>query len=91
MKGSYYGSEKPLMITTTKSVDEVWSKVIDLFAIKGLSIKIIDKLSGLLTSDPFSFLGKNTIETETGTLINTSAWVVSTIPNLDKIIGAWEC
>ncbi len=79
------------MITTTKSVDEVWSKVIDLFAIKGLSIKIIDKLSGLLTSDPFSFLGKNTIETETGTLINTSAWVVSTIPNLDKIIGAWEC
>lgn len=90
LRGSYYDSEKPFTITTTKSVDEVWSKVIDLFATKGLAIKIIDKSSGLITSEKYSFLGTNTTETENGTLTNPSAWVVCTVPKLDKLAGAWN-
>lgn len=90
LTGSYYDSEKPFTITTTKSVEEVWSKIIDLFATKGLSIKVIDKSSGLLTSEPFSFLGMNTVETENGTLANPSAWVVCIYNNPLKIEGAWN-
>ena len=90
LKGSYYGSERPFTISTTKSIDEVWSKVIDLFATKGLSIKIIDKASGLITSESFSFIGKNTNETETGTLTDPSAWIVCSVPNPGQVDGSWN-
>lgn len=74
LKGSY--STAPAEITVNKSIDIVWSNVIDLFATKGLSIKIIDKTNGLITSEKTSFINNYTRENDEGVLENSDAWIV---------------
>jgi len=74
LKGKY--QETPYQIETSKSFDETWSKLIDLFAQKGLSIKIIDKSSGLITSEKTSFLSSYTFENEQGQPEKPNAFVV---------------
>lgn len=49
LKGEY--PNQPMAISTDKSFEQVWSNLIDLFAQKGLSIKVIDKSSGLIVSE----------------------------------------
>ena len=75
LKGKY--QDTPFQIETSKSFEETWSKLIDLFAQKGLSIKIIDKSSGLITSEKTSFLSSFTYEDALGKPINPNAFVVS--------------
>ena len=74
LKGTY--PAMPIQISTDKSVDYVWDKLIDLFAQRGLPIKIIDRSSGLIVSDK-SIL-KTTIEENNGQLQDNSAWIVVT-------------
>ena len=42
-------------VQTDKTVEEVWSKVIDLFAENGIPITTIDKSSGLIVASKTSF------------------------------------
>lgn len=76
LKGQY--SETPYEIITEKPLDTVWSNIIDLFAQKGLAIKVIDKSSGLITSEKTSFLNSYTYENASGGLENPNASVVIT-------------
>ena len=48
IKGTY--PETPIVISSTKSFDQAWDRLVDIFAQKGLSIKIIDRSSGLIIS-----------------------------------------
>lgn len=74
LKGSY--QTKPFETVTTSSLNEVWDKLIDLFAQKGLGIKLIDKSSGLIVAH--NSLVPVTRENEKGQLVDPTAWVVST-------------
>jgi hypothetical protein len=49
LKGAY--STEPKALETEATFDQVWDRLIDLFAQKGLSIKIIDRSSGLIISE----------------------------------------
>ncbi|HMT74164.1 MAG TPA: hypothetical protein PKA77_08855 [Chitinophagaceae bacterium] len=71
-KGTYL--EPPFKFTSTKTYQQVWDNLIDLFAQKGLSIKLIDKSSGLLISNEIVI--KHTVETKTGSLVNSDAYIV---------------
>lgn len=74
LKGKY--QETPFQIESSKSFEETWSKLIDLFAQKGLSIKIIDKSSGLITSEKTSFLSSYTYENEQIKPNNPNAFII---------------
>lgn len=62
--------------TTTKPFEEVWSGVIDYVASKGVSIKNIDKASGIIITDEYSLINSYTYEDKKGQLINPNAYVV---------------
>jgi hypothetical protein len=62
------------MMTTSSQFEKVWDKLIDLFAQKGLPIRIIDKSSGLITSD--RALLPTTVETKDGKLKDPLAFIV---------------
>jgi len=83
LKGQY--SDVPFEVKTKSSKEEVWSKIIDLFATKGLAIKVIDKSSGLITSEPVSFKDSHTREDKNGKLIDKNAFVV--IGNFKDMFG----
>lgn len=74
LKGNY--SESPYEVVSDKEFDQVWSNIIDLFATKGLSIKLIDKNSGLIISEKTSFLSDYTFEDKNGVLENPNASIV---------------
>lgn len=67
--------DTPYEIKTDKSLDVVWSNIIDFFAQKGISIKIIDKSSGLIICEKTSFLHNYTFEIN-GTIRDYNAWIV---------------
>jgi hypothetical protein len=67
---------KQINFETTKSKDEVWAKVIELFATKGMGIGVIDKSSWLITSLPTSFINGYSFENKEGQLINKDAMIV---------------
>lgn len=95
LKGNY--EDKPFEIISEKKVDVVWSNIIDLFATKGLSIKVIDKNSGLIVSEKTSLIQNYTFEDGNGRPKDKTAFVVlgaisyggSNI-NPDKITGEWN-
>lgn len=95
LKGNY--EDKPFEIVSEKKVDVVWSNIIDLFATKGLSIKVIDKNSGLIVSEKTSLIYNYTFEDGNGKPKDKTAFVVlgkinylgSNI-NPDKITGEWN-
>lgn len=60
---------------TNLSYEEVWTRVIDYFAICGIPIETIDKSSGLIVSSNVSFLPYYTRE-KNGIPINPNAYVV---------------
>lgn len=72
LRGTY--PPMPIQITTDKSVDYVWDKLVDLFAQKGLPIKIIDRSSGLIVSDKTVL--KTTVEESNGRLQDNTSWIV---------------
>ena len=72
IKGQY--PEGPYLDTTTLGKEEVWDKIIDFYAQKGLSIKIIDRSSGLIISDRTVLT--TTFENSKGQPIKPTAWIV---------------
>lgn len=90
LKGTYPARNH--YATTDASFEEVWTKVIDLFATSGISITTIDKSSGIIISSRMSFLNNYTRETSDGSVINSSAYVAipkqGGIPN--SIVGDWN-
>lgn len=73
LKGKY--DDKPFVITTPSSFSTVWDKTIDLFAQRGIGIKLIDRSSGLIVAQNAS--APVTSEDSKGNLINKEAWVVT--------------
>ena len=97
LKGTYL--DKPYEVVSDKKFEQVWTNIIDLFATKGLSIKLIDKSSGLIISEKTSFINDYSFEDKTGKLENPNASVViekitysgynqSVKP--EKITGEWN-
>lgn len=72
LKGKY--PSLPIQVTTEKDFAFVWDKIIDLFAQRGLPIKIIDRSSGLIICDKTVL--KTTIENSKGLLDDNEAWIV---------------
>lgn len=68
LKNSY--QDKPFTGLSDNNKDAVWDKIVDFFAQNGLSIRIIDRSSGLIISNP------TTHESTKGGLINPDAFVV---------------
>lgn len=79
IKGSY--PQTPIIVSSEKPFEEVWDKLINVFAQKGLSIKLIDKSSGLIISD--NSLLSATIENKKGIPENSSAVIV--VPQIHNV------
>ena len=82
---------------TATPFDKVWDKLVDLFAKKGLSIKVIDHTSGLIISDRYKLTFTN--EDKNGKLENPDAYIVlpkvylpgsttNIIPT--EVVGEWN-
>lgn len=74
LKGQYRNS--PYKELTSTEFDVVWSRAIDILAETGASIKIIDKSSGIIISEKYSFINSYSYENPGGSLINPNALVV---------------
>ena len=72
LKGKY--PDTPIVYTSEKSFNEVWDNIIDLFAQRGLSIKIIDRTSGLIISDKSKL--SYSFENKKGFIAHPDAYVV---------------
>lgn len=68
--------EKPYIVYTDKSFEEVWSKTIDFFAEKGVSITTIDKSSGLIVASRIRFFGEYITQESSGVPQKEGAFVV---------------
>lgn len=92
-----YADTNHFFAETTLSYEEVWTRVIDYFALEGVPISTIDKSSGLIVSSKVSFLNHYTREVG-GTALNPNAYVV--IPTVRggflnvltpvSIVGDWN-
>lgn len=74
LKNSYQASAYEF--ATSQDKDETWNTLIDLFTVKGLPIKTINKADGVITTDYISFLNSYTWENKDGSLTNPNAFVV---------------
>jgi hypothetical protein len=72
LKGNYPST--PITFHSEKTVNAIWDNIIDFFAQKGLSIKIIDKSSGLIISDNSKL--SYSFENKYGKIKDTTAWVI---------------
>ncbi|WP_462261618.1 hypothetical protein [Ferruginibacter sp.] len=72
VKGTY--PETPMVFSSSQSFDKVWDNLVDLFAQKGFSIKIIDRSSGLIISQ--RSLLSATMEDKNGKPVDPSAIIV---------------
>lgn len=72
LQGKY--QETPFSVTSEKNKDIIWEKVVDVFAIKGIPISLIDKSSGLIVSNKFKLLA--TYELMNGLPKDTSAALI---------------
>jgi hypothetical protein len=59
------------------SYNEVWSRIIDFFAVNGITISVMDKSSGLIVAGKMDFTGRGTVEGSDGQLLNKSAYIVT--------------
>lgn len=73
LKGKYLSP--PYVIESSNNFQNVWDKIIDLFAQKGIGIKLIDKSSGLIVAQ--NSLVTVTKEDKNGKPIDPEAWLVS--------------
>ncbi len=64
------------------SFEKVWSKAIDFFSDRGISIQTVDKSSGLIVSGNYSFRNSITIESSDGGFFDNDKWVVCACPIL---------
>lgn len=93
LKGKY--SDGNFVAYSDKSKEKIWDNIIDFFAKNGLSIRIIDKSSGLIISGTTSL--DWTYENKNGALVHSDAWVViaktqyiSKTIEVGRVIGEWN-
>lgn len=72
IKGNY--PPTPIYYMSDKTYDEVWDKLVDLFAQNGYSISLLDKASGIIISGNYAF--DATIENKDGSLLDPGAYIV---------------
>jgi hypothetical protein len=72
IKGEYPST--PIVYSSTQPFDSAWDKVIDLFAQKGLTIKLIDRSSGLIVSEKTVLI--TSMEDDKGKAISSLAEIV---------------
>lgn len=94
LKNQY--QDAPFQATSTNKKDIVWDKLIDLFAQTGLSIKIIDRSSGLIISERAALSW--THEDKKGNLRNPNAYIVlpklidinQNVVPINNLTGEWN-
>lgn len=69
-------SSETVMIESKLSKDAVWEKLVDYMAVKGFNIKIIDKQSGLVLSEDYSFSNSQTYADKNGNIIDKNAYII---------------
>ncbi len=74
LKGSYVAA--PTEINSSKPADSVWSNLKVLFDSHGLSIKKVDKETGLVKTRKGKFSSVYSFENDEGHLVEPQAWVV---------------
>lgn len=67
---------------TELSYESVWSKAIDYFSERGVSIQTVDKSSGLIASGNYSFKNSVTVESSDGGFLDNDKWIVCACPYL---------
>lgn len=65
----------PMLFTSEKPFDKTWDNLVDLFAQRGLAIKLIDRSSGLIISDRSKLTV--TMEDKNGRVIFPDAYIVA--------------
>lgn len=83
IRGTY--PDPPFKITVDMPFEKTWSKVVDIFAERGISIKLIDKSSGIIVSAPTRL--STTYELKKGGLKDPDAFIVVPViydPNAGK-------
>lgn len=79
IKGKY--QEGPVRMIVESSYEDTWNMVIDFISDIGLNVKMVDKSSGLVISDPTSFSGLSSIEDRNGQILNKDAHIVTSRTN----------
>jgi len=74
LKGSY--QKGPVKTKVDLSFEKAWEKSIDMIAATGMSVKLIDKASGLIIGESSSFWGLVTIEDKKGKILNPDYYIV---------------
>lgn len=72
LSGQY---DKVVTVESSKTFEQIWTLVIDYFAVRGIGIQTIDKSSGLIVSNKHSLIDTWTYETK-GRPDKAAAWVV---------------
>jgi hypothetical protein len=67
----------PYIIKTDKSFNDVWENIIDLLAMTGMSVKMIDKENGIIISEITDMANVTSFENEDGSLMNPNAFVAA--------------
>lgn len=79
IKGKY--QEGPVRMIVEDSYENTWDMVIDFISDIGLNVKMVDKNSGLVISDPTSFTGLSSVEDRNGVILNKDAYIVTSRTN----------
>ena len=74
LKGTYPNIKMPVVIE--RPTEAVWTNLIEFLASTGTGIRTIDKASGLIVTDIYSFKGTVTYEDRTGKPVEADDWVV---------------
>jgi hypothetical protein len=73
LRGNY--SRSPYELTTTSKFNDVWNRLIDLFAKKGIGVKLLDRSSGFIVAQ--NIQAPVTHEKKDGTVANASAFIIT--------------
>ncbi len=74
LKGKY---ENPNTFYFEKSETEVWTGLMAVLCDKGMSVKSMDKFSGVIFGDRYDFTALSSAEDSKGQLVNKNAFLVS--------------
>lgn len=74
LKGKY--QEGSVKSKINSPFEEAWESVIDLIAETGISVKLIDKSSGLIIADALSFRDMITTEDDRAKIVDPAAYIV---------------
>jgi hypothetical protein len=97
LKGTY--PTPPMRTTTSANYDSVWNNLIDYIALTGGYTRVIDKASGILVSEDYSFTDQTTTEDKKGRTVDPRAFLVSSKyktantmikPGPMKVTGNWN-